>query len=126
MDQAGSPPASSQWVHVFDRGGDNFEAMCHLVAQKCDWVIRASKRKRQVLLDSGEYGADGPSESVALDRAIRTASLVGSEALSLRSRPGQRARVASLNVRRVRLTLPAPAEPSRAATGRRAASNSSP
>ena len=105
VDQAGSPPAGSQWVHVFDRGGDNFESMCHIVTQKCDWVIRASKLNRKVLLDSGE--------SVPLDQAIQTATLVGSYQLSLRSRPGQAARVATLNVRTVRVTLPAPAERSR-------------
>ena len=31
------------WTHVWDRGGDNFEALCHVVQSKCDWVIRASK-----------------------------------------------------------------------------------
>ena len=105
VDAAGSPPAGSQWVHVFDRGGDNFEALCHLVTQRCDWVIRASQMKRQVLLDSGE--------SAALDQAIQTASLVGSYQLSLRSRPGQAARVASLNIRTVRISFPAPEAKSR-------------
>ena len=69
VDTAGSPPAGSQWVPVFDRGGDNFEALCHIVTQQCDGVIRASQRKRRVRLDSGE--------SVALDQAIQTASRVG-------------------------------------------------
>ena len=69
VDAAGSPPTGSQWVHVFDRGGDNFEALCHIVTQQCDGVIRASQRKRKVRLDSGE--------SVALDQAIQTASRVG-------------------------------------------------
>jgi Transposase DNA-binding/Transposase Tn5 dimerisation domain len=105
VDQAGSPPAGSQWVHVFDRGGDNFESLCHIVAQQCDWVIRASKLKRKVLLDSGE--------SVPLDQAIQTATLLGSYQLSLRSRPGQAARVATLNVRTVRVSFPAPATKSR-------------
>ena len=100
VDAAGSPPAGSQWVPVFDRGGDNFEALCHLVTPQCDGVIRASQMKRRVRLDSGE--------SVALDQAIQTASRVGSYPLSLRSRPGQAARVASLNVRTVRIAVPAP------------------
>ena len=119
VDQAGLPPAGSQWVHVFDRGGDNFESMCHIAAQRCDWVIRASKLKRKVLLDSGkqmasgQHGAEGSGPLVALDQAIQTATLVGSYQLSLRSRPGQAARVASLNVRTLRVAFPAPAEKSR-------------
>jgi hypothetical protein len=79
--------------------------MCHIVARQCDWVIRASKLKRKVLLDSGE--------SVPLDQAIQTATLLGSYQLSLRSRPGQAARVATLNVRTVRVSFPAPATKSR-------------
>lgn len=72
VEQAGSPPAGSQWVHVFDRGGDNFESMCHIVVQRSDWVIRASKLNRKVLqasskqLPSGEHGDDAPSPKMPL------------------------------------------------------------
>lgn len=62
VDQVGTPPEGSQWIHVFDRGGDNFEAMCHIRLTGCDWVIRASKIKRKVITEAGEQ--------VALDEAL--------------------------------------------------------
>ena len=34
----GSAPEGANWIHVFDRGGDNFEAMCRIRQAGCDWV----------------------------------------------------------------------------------------
>ncbi len=48
--QAGRPPEGSQWIHVWDRGGDNFEAMCHVVQNGCDWLIPRSKTRRRTRL----------------------------------------------------------------------------
>ena len=31
IDQVGKPPEDVQWIHVLDRGGDNFEVYCHLL-----------------------------------------------------------------------------------------------
>ena len=53
VDQVGSPPAGSQWIHVFDRGGDNFESLCHLAQSGCDWIVRAAQLHRKVLTADG-------------------------------------------------------------------------
>jgi hypothetical protein len=63
VDLAGAPPQGSQWIHVFDRGGDNFEAMCHIRKTGCDWIIRAAKLDRKVSLPTGER--------VSLEQALR-------------------------------------------------------
>ena len=54
IDQIGPPAEDASYVHVFDRGADNFEVYCHLLQQRGDWVIRASQLYRWVLV--GESG----------------------------------------------------------------------
>ncbi len=98
--QAGGPPEGSQWIHVWDRGGDNFEAMCHVVQTGCDWLIRAAKLNRVVLLESGE--------TTTMEDEVSRSTEVGSYELHLRTRPGVPARIASIQVRSTRVTLPQP------------------
>ena len=100
VDKVGSAPEGSQWVHVFDRGGDNFEAMCHIRLIGCDWIIRASKLERNVITKSGK--------KMPLKRAIESAKLLGGYELSLRSRPGVKARTANIDVSAIKVTFPKP------------------
>ena len=48
VELVGAPPKGTQWIHIFDRGGDNFEAMCHIIRNNGDWLIRAAKLNRIV------------------------------------------------------------------------------
>lgn len=105
VDKVGTAPKESQWIHVFDRGGDNFEAMCHIALQQCDWVIRAAKLNRNVFTENGE--------KVSLKEALNNAELMGSYELNLRSRPGVKARTAKIEVSVVRVTFPRPHRPSK-------------
>lgn len=100
VDQVGSAPQGSQWIHVFDRGGDNFEAMCHIRLTHCEWVIRAAKLNRNVI---NEYG-----DIIPLQNAIAEARVLGHYELDLRSRPGVTARTAQIEVSVVRVTFPRP------------------
>ena len=100
VDLVGSAPPGSQWIHVFDRGGDNFEAMCHLQLTGCDWVIRAAKLNRNVTNENGE--------TVTLEQAVKKARVLGTYELNLRSRPGVKARSARIQVSVVRVTFPKP------------------
>lgn len=100
VDKVGLAPEGSHWIHVFDRGGDNFEAMCHIRLAECDWVIRAAKLQRNVILESGD--------KVSLKEALNHARVLGSYELSLRSRQGVKARTANLEVSVVRVTFPMP------------------
>jgi len=54
IDQVGPPPEDVEWIHVLDRGGDNFEVYCHLLQQGSGWVVRAGKLNRYVLAGPDE------------------------------------------------------------------------
>ena len=96
----GCPPDGSTWIHVFDRGGDNYEALCNIVEQKCEWIIRAGKLNRSVL--------DVNGNKVWLGEAVKSAKELGRYELTLRSRPGQAARIAKLKVSSTSVTFPRP------------------
>ncbi|TWU21537.1 Transposase for transposon Tn5 [Novipirellula galeiformis] len=90
VDQVGPPPEGSQWIHVFDRGGDNFESFCHLAQSGCDWVVRAAQLHRNVL--------DHEGDTKKLSEVVDNAQLLGSYEINVRSRPGVAARTAKINV----------------------------
>lgn len=86
IDAVGRPPEGSQWVHVADRGADNFEVYCHCRQQGCDWIIRARGLNRKLV------DAQGHTRSL---RDLRTSfQKAGRYSLPVRSRP-RRARDAA-------------------------------
>ena len=101
IDQVGKPSKDASFVHVFDRGGDNFEAYCHLLQQKSDWVIRASKMSRYALVGDSE-------ERLQLKDYLPRLQKLGEYTLSLRARPGEAAREATLEVRVGQIKIPPP------------------
>ncbi len=105
VDQVGRAPDGSQWIHVWDRGGDNFEAMCHIQLVGNDWVIRAAQLHRNVLTQD--------DRKIPLCEAIDEARHLGSYELSLRSRPGIAARTANIEVSVVRVRYPRPSQHSK-------------
>jgi hypothetical protein len=54
IDRVGKPSAGTQWVHVLDRGGDNFEVYCHCLEQDADWVVRVSQLERKIRVGKEE------------------------------------------------------------------------
>jgi len=100
IDAVGPPPPGVEWVHVFDRGADDFEVYCRLLQNRCQWVIRASKMSRTVVDANGQLQ---PLEATLPDLRI-----AGVYELSLRARPGQPARTAQLEVRLGQVGLPRP------------------
>lgn len=101
IDDIGLPSEDASYVHVFDRGADNFEVYCHLLQQRCDWVVRASQLHRCVL-------AGDADESMPLKKYLKTLKPSGSYTLSLRARPGKAAREAELEVRIGKIKVPRP------------------
>lgn len=100
VDQVGSPPEGSHWIHVFDRGGDDFEAMCHIKLTGADWIIRAAKMNRTVL--------NQENKKVKLAKACQNPHLLGSYTLSVRARKGIAAREAKIEVSSTSVTFPLP------------------
>ncbi len=101
IDQVGPPPEDVQWVHVLDRGGDNFEVYCHLLQQRSEWVVRAAKLNRYVLTGTDDV-------RMKLSEYLPKLALLGTYTLSLRARPRQPARQAKLEVRVGRIKMPRP------------------
>ena len=46
IEQVGPPPATAQWVHVMDRGADDFEVFCRARRVGTDWIGRVKSRNR--------------------------------------------------------------------------------
>jgi len=99
IEDVGKADEGTQYIHIFDRGGDNFEAYCKAGLLKHDWVVRASQMQRRVKVNG---------ETMPLKEALDQASELGSYELSMRSRPGQKARTAKLTVSRISLDLLSP------------------
>jgi len=100
VDQVGPPGEGVQLVHVCDRGADDFEVFCRLLQNHCDWVVRASSLQRNVITPN-----DG---KMPLREYLDGLPVAGVYELSLRARPGQSARTATLEVRFGRLAMPIP------------------
>lgn len=102
IDQIGEPQSDDvEYVHVFDRGADNFEVYCHLLQNRGQWVIRASRLNRYVL-------AGDTDERMPLNKYLPRLQTSGRYTLSLRARPGQAARDAQIEVRVGRIKIPQP------------------
>jgi hypothetical protein len=100
IDQIGRSADEVQWIHVFDRGGDDFEVFCHLLENGDDWVVRASSLHRQI--------EDASGNALPLEDYLPTLPVAGAYELALRARPGQPARTATLEVRFGALRMPIP------------------
>jgi hypothetical protein len=102
IDTVGPPPEGTQYVHVLDRGADNFEVRCHALQQRSDYVIRIAQKARKVvdaegrempltaflgaLPTAGTYELDVPA---ARGRPARKATMVVSFGAALVKAPAQ-------------------------------------
>ena len=79
IDQIGSPSPGTRWVHVVDRGADDFEFFYHSQQAATGWVARV-KNLHQIIIkpDGGEPG---------LSSYLRTLPEAGLFELNLRARP---------------------------------------
>jgi hypothetical protein len=57
IDRVGPPAEGGRFIHVCDRGADNFEVYCHLRANRADWVVRAAQLHSTVLDAAGNRRA---------------------------------------------------------------------
>jgi hypothetical protein len=95
IDRVGRPGEGVHWVHVMDRGADNFEVYCHCREQHSDWVVRVTQKARNVIV---------PDERpMPLGKYLRSLPLVGTYELQLRAHGSQPAR----GHRKKRLAQPA-------------------
>jgi hypothetical protein len=90
IDRVGAAPEQARFVHVCDRGADNFEIYCHLLEQRAGWVIRAAQLKRRV--------CDASGRACSLEEALAAAGQ-GTYELAVRANRDQPARTAQIEVR---------------------------
>jgi hypothetical protein len=112
IDRVGPPPKGVRWVHVMDRGADNFEVYCHCRQQDSDWVVRVTQKQRKIVTPDGQ--------TMPLQQYLRHLPCVGTYELQLRAqkaqparghrkkRAAQPARTATLEVRIGKLHVPFP------------------
>lgn len=81
IDLVGPPAEGVQWVHVMDRGADNFEVYCHCREQQADWVVRVTQKQRGAIVPDGQ--------TVTLKRYLPTLPSCGNYELRLRARAAQ-------------------------------------
>ena len=77
VNQIGSPPPETCWVHVVDRGADDFEFYYHCQKARTDWVARAKSLNRKIIKPDGDQ--------VELSSYLRTLPEAGSFELDLRA-----------------------------------------
>jgi hypothetical protein len=102
VNQIGSAPPETCWVHVTDRGADDFEFFYNCQRTETDWVTRAKNVNRNVI--TPERG------KIALNCYVRSLPEAGSFTLNLRARPKQPARSAKLVVAFGMLSMPTPSK----------------
>jgi hypothetical protein len=100
IDRAGEPPTGSRFIHVCDRGADNFEIYCHLLEQRADWVIRAAQLRRRT--------HDAHGQQLTLDEAVSAEPCLGTYELQVAANKRQPARLAKIEVRCARVIVPRP------------------
>jgi hypothetical protein len=100
IDRVGPPPEGVRFLHVCDRGADNFDVYCHLTTQRAGWVIRAAQLKRLVRDEEDQTGT--------LDQLLQRSPCLGAYEMSVSANRNQPARTARLEVRATALKMPCP------------------
>lgn len=100
MDDVGRPPAGVQWIHVCDRGADDFEVFCRGLHNGCGFVIRAAHLNRKIV------NPEGVTQSLGV--YLDTLSVTGTINVNVRASKKQAARTARCEIRFGALNLPRP------------------
>lgn len=100
IDAVAVAPDRARFIHICDRGADNFDVYCHLLKQKAGWVIRAAQLTRRV--------RDAAGREHSLDEVLRAALLLGTYELQVRANGDQPARIALIEVRATQIMMPRP------------------
>src|SRR5271169_51160 len=100
IDQVGSAPPGARFIHVFDRGGDQFELYCRVSLTHAGWVGRAAQLRRKIRTPQGT--------EMKLSAYLEQLPLAGMYTVELPANMGQPAREATMEVRFAPLIVPRP------------------
>jgi hypothetical protein len=88
----GTAPADADWVHIADRGADNFEFLANCLAAGQGFVVRSHTSR------SIRQGHDPEGHKDRLHTYVRAQPLRGRHEVVVSARPGQRERKATIAV----------------------------
>jgi Transposase DNA-binding/Transposase Tn5 dimerisation domain len=100
VDRVGSAPGGVKYVHVDDRGADDFEVFCRIQARGASCVIRAARLNRWI-----ETSDD---RRVRLGDLLKALTSQGTRTLEIAAKDDQPARTATLELRFASLRMPVP------------------
>lgn len=89
-----------KWIHICDRGADNFDVFCRIFLRGDSCVIRAAQLGRIVRLPNGS--------EAQLDQVLEAAPVLGTYRLTIAANKKQAARVVDVAVRSVAIVMPRP------------------
>lgn len=102
IDEVSGVGPGIQFIHVCDRGADNFDVFAHLHLKGDSWVIRAAQLKRKLRTADGTV--------LKLDQILAAATLKGSYQIWVSANKKQKARWAHVEVRSASVTMLRPRE----------------
>jgi hypothetical protein len=100
IDRVNRAPEGACFIHICDRGADNFDVFCHLLEQQAGWVIRAAQLKRRV--------RDDANRECSLEDALHGQAVLGSYELKVPANHDQPARTAHMEIRYAPVVMPRP------------------
>jgi hypothetical protein len=100
IDQVGSAPQGARFIHVFDRGGDQFELYSRILRTQAGWVGRAAQLKRKIRAPQGT--------DMKLSAYLEQLPVAGTYTLALKANNKQPARQATMEVRFGPVIIPQP------------------
>ena len=100
IDQIGSPPPGVQWIHVCDRGADDYEVYLRAALNNCGWVIRAARLNRKV--------SECQGDDTTLEKLLASAPVNARLQVSVPVQGKRAARTADVELRYTPFLMPAP------------------
>jgi hypothetical protein len=100
IDRIGPPPVGVQWLHVCDRGADDYEVFLRALRNGCGFVVRAAKLHRLVQARDGR--------TLPLRELLDELPAVGERVVSVKATSVQAARLATVQLRFAEIVLPVP------------------
>jgi hypothetical protein len=100
IDQIGKPPADVKWIHVCDRGADDYEVFLRAFLNDCGWVIRVARLNRKV--------EDLQGNTFTLEEHIARQPIQGRSEVQVPRQGNRKARTAEVTLRCAPLRMPSP------------------
>jgi Transposase DDE domain len=98
--EIGSPADGVKWIHVCDRGADDYEVLLRAQRQQCSWVIRVAHLNRKVTTSDGR--------TLQLHELLNESPVGGTREVEVTASHDQQPRTAQCEVRWSQVGIPIP------------------